>query len=151
MLADMTTDTTEPGDITRPPGLRLLAILIGLGILSTAIHYAHNFAMADRFPPIWFIDTAAYQIGIAVFWPLCTASALRGYWLYAHGRNRQAQLALYGYVPLGMTTPLHFLGGTPDIPAFFMVTVFTDFLTALSVLLFALWIGRDRNRAATAR
>lgn len=135
---------------TKAPGLRLLAVLIGLGILSTGIHYWHNFAMADSYPPIGPIDSLAYQIGIAVFWPLCTALALRGYWLYAHGRNREAQPALYGYVPLGLTTPLHFVGGVPDIPAFFMVTVFTDFLTAFSVLLFALWIGRQDSRVATA-
>lgn len=136
---------------TKAPGQRLLAVLIGLGILSTAVHYAHNFVMADCYPPIGFINSLGYQIGIAVFWPICTALALRGYWLYAHGRNREAQLALYGYVPLGLTTPLHFLGGTPDIPAFFMVTIFTDFLTAFSVLLFALWIGRNQDtRVATA-
>ena len=132
---------SEPGP-ARAPGQRLLAVLIGLGILSTALHYAHNFAMADCYPPIGWVDTPDYRIGIAVFWPLCTASALLGYRLYAQGRERAAQLALLAYVPLGLTTPLHFLGGTPDIPPFFMATIFTDFLTALSILLFALWIGR---------
>jgi hypothetical protein len=140
--------TTET---TQAPRLRLLAVLIGLGILSTAVHYSHNFVMADCYPPVLFVDSLGYRIGIVVLWPLCTASALFGYWLYAHGRNREAQLALYAYVPLGLITPLHFLGGTPDIPAFFMVTIFTDFLTALSVLLFALWIGRNQDtRVATA-
>jgi len=140
-----------PGMSTRrAPRQTLLAVLIGLGILSTAVHYTHNFVMADCYPPIGWVDSLDYRIGIAVFWPLCTASALLGYRLYAQGRNREAQLALFGYVPLGLTTPLHFLGGTPDIPTFFMVTIFTDFLTSFAILLFALWIGRVQPAGATA-
>lgn len=126
----------------RPPGQTLLAWMIGLGIVSTGIHYTHNFVMADCYPPIGWVDSTGYRIGILIFWPLCTALALRGYRLYAQGRNREAQLALFGYVPLGLTTPLHFLGGTPEIPAIFMATVFTDFLTSLAILLFALGIDR---------
>ena len=123
---------------------RLLAVLIGLGILSTAVHYAHNFAMADCYPPVGSFGSLEARIAIVVFWPLCTGSALFGYRLYAQGRTRQAQLALLGYVPLGLTTPLHFLGGTPDIPPFFIATIFTDFLTSFAVLLFVLWIGRSQ-------
>ncbi len=129
------------------PRLRLLAVLIALGVLSTTIHYTHNFVAAGSYPPIGSAGALAYRIGIVVFWPLCTALALLGYRSYAQGRYRAAQFALLGYVPLGLTTPLHFLGGTPDIPAFFMATIFTDFLTALAILLFALSIGR----AAPAR
>lgn len=125
----------------RAPRQRLLAVLIGLGILSTAVHYTHNFVMADSYPPIGWVDTLDYRIGIVIFWPLCTGLALLGYRLYAQGRNREARLALLGYVPLGLTTPLHYLGGTPDIPVFFTVTVFTDFLTSFAILLFALWMG----------
>jgi hypothetical protein len=128
----------------RAPRQTLLAVLIGLGILSTAIHYTHNFVAADSYPPIGSFGSLAYQVGIVVAWPLCTALALLGYRAYAQGRDRAAQFALLGYVPLGLTTPLHFLGGTPDIPAFFMATVFTDFLTAFAILLFALWIGRPQ-------
>jgi hypothetical protein len=76
--------------------------------------------------------------------------ALLGYRFYTQGCNREAQLALVGYVPLGLTTPLHFLGGTPDIPAFFMVTIFTDFLTSFAILLFALSIGRAQPAGRVA-
>jgi hypothetical protein len=122
------------------PRQRLLAVLVGLGIVSTAIHYAHNFTMADCYPPIGWVGSLEQRIGIAVFWPLCTASALLGHRLYAQGRTGAARLALLAYVPLGLTTPLHFLGGTPDIPAFFMATIFTDFLTSFAILIFALWM-----------
>ena len=135
----------------RAPQQRLLAVLIALGILSTAVHYAHNFAMADCYPPIGWVDARAFRIGIVVFWPLCTASALLGYRLYAQGRDRAAQLALLAYTPLGLTTPLHFLGGTPDIPPFFMATIFTDFLTSFAILAFALWLSSARAAGRARR
>jgi hypothetical protein len=130
---------SEP-EAVRESRQRLLAVLIALGILSTALHYTHNFVFVHRYPPVGSVDALVQRIGIAVAWPLCTALLLLGYRAYVRGRDRSAQVALLGYVPLGLTTPLHFLGGVPRIPAFFTATIFTDFLTSFAILGFALCI-----------
>ena len=43
------------------------------------------------------------------------------------------------YSLTGLVTLGHFIYGNPKIPAFFYATLFTDALTGLAVLAFALW------------
>lgn len=132
---------------------RLLAVLIGLGTASTTVHYGHNFVMAEMYPPVPYLFPTAlsYRIGIAVSVPVATALVLWGYREYVRGRYDRARWALIAYSPLGMSTPGHFLGGVPHIEPFFFATIFTDFATGLSVLLFALLAvpraGTDRAGA----
>ena len=40
------------------------------------------------------------------------------------------------YSILGISTIGHFLGASPDIPAFFFATIFTDFFTGAAMLAF---------------
>jgi hypothetical protein len=122
------------------PHLNLLRVLLVLGIASTTIHYAHNFIMAGMYPPVpvVFPNDLSYRIGIAIFWPLLTFNALRGYARYVKGEMRKAAWDFISYAPLGMTTIGHFLGGNPEIPAFFYVTIFTDFLTGTAMLIFGI-------------
>lgn len=49
-----------------------------------------------------------------------------------------AALLFIVYSVLGISTIGHFLGPSPEIPAFFFVTIFTDFLTGTAMLLFGL-------------
>lgn len=123
-----------------PPHVALLRILLGLSIVSTAIHYTHNFVMADMYPPLppLFPDATAFRVGIAVFWPLLTGLAIWGYARYTAGDMRRAGWAFVAYSVLGVSTIGHFLGPSPDIPTFFFVTIFTDFLTGTAVLIFGI-------------
>ncbi len=137
-----TVERGSDGSTGRAPAdrRRLLAVLIGLGIASTTVHYGHNFVMAEMYPPVPYLFPTAlsYRVGIAVSVPVATALVLWGYRQYVRGRYGRARWALIAYSPLGMSTPGHFLGGVPHIEPFFFATIFTDFATGLAVLLFAL-------------
>ena len=43
------------------------------------------------------------------------------------------------YSLTGLITPLHFVYGSPDIPAFWYATIFTDFLAGASIVAFVAW------------
>jgi hypothetical protein len=129
--------------------LRLLRALMAFSVISTGIHFTHNFVEIDRYPsgilPEW-----AIQAVILLSWPVLTAIGIRGYRLYREGRLREAHLHLAAYSTLGLATPGHFLEGTPDIPAFFFATIFTDALAGLSILAFVLVSMRAQRQAAAA-
>ena len=118
------------------------------GFASTTLHYPHNFIYADDYPPVFpfFPNSLAYRVGILVFYPLLTAAAVHGYRLYASGRTRNALPFLGAYSLLGFTSPFYFVGGVPDIPAFFFATIFTDGITGALVIWFA-WRADRWNRS----
>jgi hypothetical protein len=122
--------------------LTLLKIILAAGILSTAIHYTHNFIEVHLYPgPHGSWDTIT-RIAIVVAWPLLTAIGLVGYRRYAEHRYREARVCLTVYSATGLATLGHFAYGSPQIPAFFYATLFTDALTALAVLAFAFLYAR---------
>jgi hypothetical protein len=103
-------------------------------------HYTHNFMMASMYPPLppMFPNALAFRIGIAIAWPLLTGLALWGYTRYLAGQTRSAGWAFIAYSILGISTIGHFLDPSPEIPAFFFVTIFTDLLTGTAMLVFGL-------------
>jgi len=76
---------------------------------------------------------------------LLTVAAIWGYRLYAKRRIWNALPLLGAYSLLGLTSPLHFVGGVPDIPPFFMTTIFTDGLTGAAVLWFVFTANRHQR------
>jgi hypothetical protein len=128
------------------PGVTALRLIIVFNLLSTSVHYTHNFVMAKDYPTVFpFVNATAYQVGIAVFWPLLTALGLWGYKLYREGNTRRSRPLLVAYAMLGFTTLGHFFGGNPDIPLFFYVTLFTDFLAGSALLVFVAWTFEQPN------
>jgi hypothetical protein len=129
----------------RRPGTTALGVIIAFNLLSTSVHYAHNFVEANAYPPVFlFVNATAYKVGIVVFWPLLTAFGLWGYKLYADGHTRWPQVMLAAYAVLGLSTPGHFLSGNPDIAPFFYATLFTDFVAGSALLAFVVWtVGRS--------
>ncbi|MGH2761812.1 MAG: hypothetical protein ACRDLD_04410 [Thermoleophilaceae bacterium] len=124
----------------------ILQAILGFGIVSTGLHYTHNFVEVDRYA-----NGPATQVAILVSWPVLTAIGLYGYRVYSRGRRREAQACLLIYSLLGLTTPLHFLEGSPDIPAFWYATIFTDGLAGLALVAFVAWSARGyRSRRANA-
>jgi hypothetical protein len=134
----------EGGQVDR---LRVLRALMAFSVISTGIHFTHNFIEVDRYPsgvlPEW-----AIQAVILLSWPVLTAIGIRGYRLYREGQLSEAHLHLAAYSVLGITTLGHFLEGTPDIPAFFFATIFTDALAGFSILAFVLLSMRAQRQAA---
>jgi peptidoglycan/LPS O-acetylase OafA/YrhL len=127
----------------RPPdGVALLRGLLAAEILSTAIHYTHNFVEVHRYPgPHGAFDTVT-RVLIVITWPLLTGIGLLGYRRYTEGRPQEARVGLAIYSLTGMVTLGHFIFGSPHIPALFYATLFTDTLTGLAVLAFALRLAR---------
>ena len=127
--------------------LTILRAILAFSMVSTALHYTHNFVKVDDYPGGFPGDTAI-QVAIVVFWPLLTAIGLLGYRLYRDRRFYRAHVCLAIYSVTGISTLGHFLNGTPKIPAFFFATIFTDGLAGLSVLAFVLWSARTQPRPA---
>ena len=126
------------------PGVRALGTIVVFNLLSTSLHYTHNFVMAGCYPTVFpFVNATAYRVGIVVFWPLLTAIGLHGYRLYKAGETRRPRRMLAAYSLLGLTTLGHFFGGNPDIPPFFYATLFTDFLAGAALLGFVAWTFRQ--------
>ncbi len=121
--------------------LRLLRGLLAFGIVSTGVHFTHNFVAIDQYPS-GFISDGVIQVAIVVSWPLLTAVGIVGYRLYAHGRYASAHPCLLSWSVLGLLTPFHFLNGNPDIALPFYVTIFTDGLAGLAMVGFVAWSAR---------
>jgi hypothetical protein len=117
--------------------LTMLKAILGAEILSTAVHYSHNFVAVNRYPGPHDLYTPT-RVAIVVAWPLLTWIGLTGYRRYREGRHREAQVSLAVYSLTGIATLGHFIYGNPGIPAFFYATLFTDALTGFAVLAFAL-------------
>jgi hypothetical protein len=132
-------------------GVAALRVIIAFNLLSTSLHYTHNFVMAQCYPTVFpFVNATAYRVGIVVFWPLLTALGLWGYRLYKAGETQRPRLLLAAYSLLGLTTLGHFFGGNPDIPPFFYATLFTDFLAGLALFAFVAWTFRQPDTGDVA-
>jgi hypothetical protein len=148
---DRTSPSGSIGAGGQRPGVAALRVIIAFNLLSTSLHYTHNFVMAKCYPTVFpFVNATAYQVGIIIFWPLLTALGLRGYQLYKAGETRRPRRMLAAYSLLGLTTLGHFFGGNPDIPPFFYATLFTDFLAGSALLAFVAWTFRQPNAGSVA-
>ena len=123
--------------------LPLLRAILAFAILSTGLHFTHNFVEIDRYPS-GFISEDVIRTLIPITWPLYTAVAVLGYRLYASGRDRAARIALTLYGLFAMTSLLHFTAGTPDVSPFWFATIFTDGLSGMAVIGFVVWSARPR-------
>ncbi len=118
--------------------LTVLKMILAASIISTGIHYTHNFVAVNRYPGPKDLYTAT-RVAIVVAWPLLTLIGLTGYRRYREQRYSEAYVCLAVYSTTGIVTLGHFLYGNPRIPAFFYATLFTDALAGLAVLAFVLW------------
>jgi hypothetical protein len=123
----------------------LLRGLIAFSVLSTGLHFTHNFIEVDQYPD-GLVGGEVVQLAILVSWPLLTAVGIVGYQIYARGQYRAAQPWLIGYSVLGLSTLGHVLDGSPDIAAFWYATIFTDFLAGATIVAFVAWSSRPAPR-----
>jgi hypothetical protein len=123
-----------PTTVDRDRRLSLLKWLLAFAIVSTGLHFTHNFVQIDQYPPSNLVSNGVIQAAIVVSWPLFTALTLLGYRLYARGRYSAAHACLLGYAAFCMVTLGHFIDGSPDIAPFWYATLFTDPLAGLAVM-----------------
>jgi hypothetical protein len=125
--------------------LTLLKATLAASMLSTAIHYTHNFVAVNRYPGPGGSFYTVVRVAIVVSWPLLTGIGLIGYRRYRERRYREARVCLVVYSLTGLATMGHFIYGNPRIPPFFYATLFTDALAGLAVLAFVLWAAKLSN------
>jgi hypothetical protein len=123
--------------------IKLLRGLIAFSVLSTAIHFTHNFLNVNDYPQASYASGKAVQVAVVVLWPLLTAAGLYGYHLYKERRYATANVLIAVYSILGISTLGHFTAGNPQIPPFFYATIFTDGLAGFSLAAFALYSVRE--------
>jgi hypothetical protein len=88
--------------------LTLLKAILAASILSTAIHYTHNFVAVSSYPgPAGSFYTVT-RVAIVVAWPLLTAIGLIGYRRYRERRYHEARVCLAVYSLTGLATMGHF-------------------------------------------
>ena len=123
--------------------LTVLRWLLGASIVSTALHFTHNFVAIDQYPQTDGISNTAVQVAVVVSWPLLTAVGLLGYRRYAEGRYDTAHplLAMYALLPLASLG--HYTVGNPDVAPFWYATIITDGLLGLLMLGFVAWSVRS--------
>lgn len=133
--------------------LKTLRWIIGFTVLSTVLHYTHNFVAIEDYPQASFPSNTVVQVGILLSWPLLTAVGLWGYRRYAARDPRRAHPALVAYSFIGWITLGHFTAGNPDIPAFWYATIFTDAIAAAALTAFVIFSARSarERQAAPAR
>ena len=120
-------------------GLTILKGLLAFAILSTGLHFTHNFVEIDQYPRSELIGNTAIQVGIVASWPVFTAIALVAYRRYARRRDGIAHGLLGAYGAFCLVTLGHFTAGNPDIPAFWYATIFTDVAAGVAILGFVAW------------
>jgi hypothetical protein len=127
----------SPGDRR---SLLVLRVVLAAGILSTLIHYSHNFVAIGDYPGPHGARDDVTRVLIVVSWPVLTAIGLLGLHRYGQGRLREAQVCLAIYSLTGITTLGHFFDGAVEIPTVFYLSIFTDAITGLAALAFAVWL-----------
>ncbi len=124
-----------------PRRLTLLRWILGFGIVSTTLHFTHNFVEIDQYPDD-LVSGAVVRVAIVAFWPVFTLVGLAGYRLYARRSYERAHACLTGYAVFALTALGHFLDGKPEIAPFWFGTIFTDALAGLAMLAFVIWSAR---------
>ena len=130
-------------------GATALKAILTFGVVSTGIHFTHNFVKLEDYPespiPDWVVQAA-----IVITWPLFTWIAVRGYRLYREGDARGARPWLVGFGAWAMVSLGHFTEGNPDIPPAWYATIWTDALAGALVLAFVVVDARRQRRPAAA-
>jgi len=129
-------------------GTRVLQAILAFGIVTTAIHFTHNFVAIEDYPQSDLIPNWLVQAAIVVSWPVFTWLALQGLRLYRDGDARAARPRLLAYAAWTLFALGHFTEGNPDIPPVFYATIFTDVLAGVLVVAFVVW---SRSRAMPQR
>ncbi|MCE7002589.1 hypothetical protein LWC34_07055 [Kibdelosporangium philippinense] len=132
------------------PGTAALRAIVAGSVISTALHYTHNYLKIEQYPQPSSISNATTQLAIVILWPLLTAIGLTGYILYTRGRLWGARACLLVYSLTGLVTLAHFMVGVPDVPWYWFITIFTDALAGLALWAFVFWSAINERTRATA-
>lgn len=117
----------------------VLSLIITFTIVSTGLHYAHNYIEIEHYPPSDLFSNDTIKLAILISWPVLTGVGVFGYWLYSRRLYPPAYACLILYSLLGLVTMGHFTEGPPHIGPFWYATIFTDAIGGLALLGFVVW------------
>ncbi len=123
----------------------LLATILTASILTTAIHYTHNYIEVRHYPQSSFLPIGydGTRLLLAPAWVALTTTGALGFWLYLRGTIWAAWACLAMYSFTGISSLIHFIDGSPHISSFWYATIFTDALAGFAVLGFV-YVGVTR-------
>ena len=117
----------------------VLKLILLATLVSTGLHYPHNYVEIHHYPESNLANADTTRMGILIVWPTLTAVGALGLWLYARRVYGLAYACIAAYSFLGIVTLGHFVDGSPDIPAFWYATIFTDAIAGFAALAFVVW------------
>jgi hypothetical protein len=119
--------------------LTVLKLILLVALISTGLHYPHNYVQVHHYPQSELANADTTRLGILIVWPTLTAVGALGLWLYARRVYGLAYVCIAAYSFLGIVSLCHFVDGSPDIPAFWYATIFTDAVVGFAALAFVAW------------
>ena len=130
-------------------GSGALRAILTFAMLSTGVHFTHNFVKIEEYPKSPIPD-GVVRAAIVITWPIALAIAIHAYRLYTAGDGRAARPWLVGFGAWALAALGHFTSGNPDIPPVWYATIWTDALAGFLVLGFVAWSARSAGRSAPA-
>ena len=129
----------------------LLTVILAASVLSTAMHFTHNYIEVRHYPQSSFLPIGydGSRVLIALGWPALTAVGALGLWLYRRGTFPAAWVCLAAYSFTGISSLIHFIDGNPHVSPFWYATILTDALAGVAVLGFV-YAGVVYARASSA-
>ena len=117
--------------------MKLLPVLVGALLVSTAVHYTDNWLSVDDYAPS--TGLLADNPGlIPVAWVLFAAVGIAGYREYRRAPSTRAHVLLAVFSVAGISTFGHLAYEGNDVAAWQWASVLADGITGLAVLGFAL-------------
>ena len=129
-------------------GSGALKAILTFTMLTTGIHFTHNFVEIEAYPESPIPD-AAVRVAIVLSWPLFLFVAVRAYRLHRERGIEPARPWLLALGAWALVSLGHFTSGNPDIPPVWYATIWTDVLAGLLVIGFVVW--SRRHSAAQVR
>ena len=117
-----------------------MTALVAALFVSTAVHYTDNYVAFDSYPG----KDAITRWSIPLSWALLTLAGAAGYVLWRRGHDLLGHSLLATYALTGLTTPLHYLYGTPaDLPFWRNVSILCDGILGAALLAFVVrsWLA----------
>jgi hypothetical protein len=113
----------------------LLALLI-VNLVSTLVHYTHNFIFFNSYPaPNWM-----NMHHICIAWLILTPFAIVGYFLYAKHKYWLAYLCLFVYSNAGAASMGHYFYGSINSMSIRMnLSIMSDVIAGIALDLFLFW------------
>ena len=131
---------TSSGGVGQPT-FRAVAVLVGIAIAVSIVHYVDNFTAYEAYPQSDTLPNPSASL-IAAGWFVLTPFAILGLVLLGDGRTRAAGISLAVYSGSGLVGIGHYAaGGTGDFPWWRHAHIAADIALGVAILAVAAWLA----------